>query len=35
MEGAARSGQAAAAAALAAIGLGDVDNRRPHEAIPA
>ena len=35
MEGAARSGQSAAAAALAAVGLGDVERRRPHEVIPA
>jgi squalene-associated FAD-dependent desaturase len=35
MEGAARSGEAAAAAALAGVGLGDVERRRPHEVIPA
>jgi uncharacterized protein with NAD-binding domain and iron-sulfur cluster len=35
MEGAARSGQAAAAAALAAIGLEDADGRRRREVIPA
>jgi uncharacterized protein with NAD-binding domain and iron-sulfur cluster len=35
MEGAARSGQAAAAAALAAIGLEDAEERRRREAIPA
>ena len=35
MEGAARSGQAAAAAALAAVGLMTGERRRPSEAVPA
>jgi squalene-associated FAD-dependent desaturase len=35
MEGAARSGQAAAAAALAAIGLDDAEQRRSRQVIPA